>query len=210
MLKSFVVGTLTTINTVITPLSGTNPSTRIFPLVLTPGKPLTVASGHGSCSGAKSSFLGLKVETSVDSFLHLNVQGQLCTERDGLQPVAFSIVLPGDLNDPAFLLRLPANAAYVVNKVPSARGPEAPVSRVKITKKAVTPEGLIPIELEWLPSEAGRVEHPPMTLWLAADAAETSRAPWARIEFSELSQQFAKPLTVSREIIPRGHPTSIR
>lgn len=207
MLKSFVVGTLTTINSVITPLSGTNPNARLFPLVLAPGKPLTAITSH--CTGAKMSFLGLKVETTVDSFLHVAVQGQICTERDGLQPVSFSVVLPGDLNDTAYLLRLPANASYVVNKVPSSRGADLPTSRVKITKRAATSDGLIPIELEWLPSESGRVEHPPMTLWLPGDAAEVG-PPWSRVEFSELSQQFGKPLTVSREINPQGHPTNIR
>lgn len=209
MLKTFVVGTLTTINSVMTPLSGSDPNTHIFPLVLAPGKALATAPGHGACTGTKASFLGLKVETEVDSFIHVTVQGQICNERDGLQPISFAIVLPGDLNDIAFLAHLPANASYVVSKVPSARGLDIPTSRVKITKRSATADGLIPVELEWLPSETGHVEHPPMTLWIVADGTETG-PPWARVEFSELTSQFSKPLTVSHEISPHGHPTNIR
>ncbi len=216
MVKGFVVGTLATINSMMTPFGGIqNPNLHTYPLQL-PQMNHTLGQ---QCARNRSNILVMNIETSGEHHITLSIQGQLCEKNGALLPVQFSVIIPQDLLDLSYLHKLPDNASYVVAKLPSLKvsDTEPPLSaqssgtRIKITKRPLSPDGLTPIYLEWLPNDAGQIEHAPMTVWLAPQSSEqtaqtSSQAPggppWARIEFPELIRQFSAPLSVSREVLP--------
>jgi hypothetical protein len=198
MVKGLVVGTLSTLNSMMAPFGGIqNPNLHTFPLQVSQ-----------QCASNRSSILAMTLETNGERYMTLSVQGQVCEKGGNPEPVLFSVILPQDLLDSAYLAKLPENASYVVAKLPSSKGSNNAQSsgvRIKITKRPLSPEGTTPIHLEWVPNENGQVEHAPMTVWLAASPETEAAAgapPWARIEFPELDRHYAAPISVSREVGP--------
>jgi hypothetical protein len=201
-----MVGTLSTLSTLMTPFGGNDASgVPVFKLAI------NGATLHERCVGIKQSTLGLKVEPKNQSYVTAQVQGHLCSTTGGLKAIQFSIALPSDLTDQDFLEHLPANSCYVISGLPSPdnTSPEPLLhTRVKITR-GTTEGSLTPITIEWLPDEAGLIQHPPMTVWISKSHLN-SQLPWQKVKFAELGNLISQPLDVAGEIKPTSDRSILR
>lgn len=194
MLNRLVIGTLTTLNTMVTPLGSSqapNPQ-PVYKLDVNESLP------EDRCAGAQQSFLVMRIDDGPDAFITLHVQGHLCSLTSGLHPVAFATILPADLLDEEFLEKLPVQSSYVSAGVPSLKRIGTKL-KVKITK--LPAEGdRVPLQVMWLPDNQGRTEHRPMTIWMKKSLLGTSGMPWLKVEFSELEHQVIQPMEIAGQI----------
>jgi len=190
MMNEIVIGALSTLTTFMAPLAGTlDPNHAAYKLnaIETPSE--------GRCPSARQTDLILRIEQSPAIYFTLTVEGHICTLTHGVELVGFSFNLPADLLDDAFIAKLPTNAAYVVSSMPSTKNGTGK-SRLKITKLAPV-DNLVPIRVEWLASEDGKIEHPPMTVWLKKILDNNQGFSWSKVGFSDFGAKLVEPVEIS-------------
>ncbi len=186
MLSRIVVGTLSTINTIMTPFAG-SPETGGLVYQLEPTREARI-----HCPTLKSDALSLKIDPTPDSRVQMRVAGRLCFEPGKTKLVSLDLTLPADLLEDQFLEGLPVNAPYIVSDSTFGIVTKSGKNRLKLTKRAEV-EGLTPLMIEWVPpTEHDKPLHEPMVIWFRRAAGRTAGLSWERIEFRELDTAMGK------------------
>ena len=158
MVNKIVVGTLATLNSIISPLGEPTvlaPQTYHFQLDPTS----LVAKNCRVGTVLRQSRVNLDFEDEKDGVVVAHISGLICTSNRQLHPVAENLNLPSVAFDESFLYDLTVDRPYIV----SAGGQ----SRVKITRLKSLAD-LQPISFEWVPLTAEeKPAHQPLTVWLS-------------------------------------------
>jgi hypothetical protein len=175
VVQKIVIGTLSTLNTIISPLDPNAGSVSNFELQASPS---VVPSCTYQRETIKSS-LSMSIETPADSYLATRISGRICAKK-GLINLSYLIHLPTELLDDDLLERIPNGQPYIVHGLPSAKNP-ARKTTVKISRQSAINE-IIPITIDWVPEATLQPEHPRLTIWIASKKSGPDR--WRRIQFS--------------------------
>lgn len=191
MLNRIVVGTLTTLNTMMSPLGGQPEGAKALTFKLE--APL---EQRMACPSLNRNPLILKVEPAPESRLILKITGHICTEGKKTELVSIGVSLPKALFDSQFIENLPMNAPYVVSESAFGIASKTGQSRLKLTKSEPI-EGTYTLLIEWIPFKANEApEHEPMTLWLRKvyleDGTPKADLVWERIEIRSLKKRFGE------------------
>lgn len=195
MLSRIVVGTLTTLNTMMSPLAGSPEKAKTLTFKLEAPLEQRLA-----CPSLSRNPLILKVEPAPDSRLHLGISGRICGEGKKTELVSLGASLPAGLFDSRFIEELPTNIPYVVSESAFGVASKTGLYRLKLTKREPI-EGTFTLRIEWIPAKADeKPQHEPITLWLRKlyleDGTPKSELIWERIEARGLKRLSGESLAL--------------
>jgi hypothetical protein len=213
MVSNIVVGTLTTLNSIVSPLGpSTVPITaQVFRYQLASNAEI----GHECRIDSTKVFsqLNLRFSDDTDGALAAHVTGVFCgADRQGHR-INTSFPLPNEILDEDFLTSLPVGRPYVL----------AAGSRAKVKVTHLKSEGeLQPFLVDWIPSSAHESSpHGLLTFWLAAPPASTGHASKTAASATKANSKnspghqsqaahlkLANPLHWNRISISYAHPLS--
>lgn len=216
MLSRIVVGTLSTLNTFMTPFSGSMNNSA-------PSYGLELNQASQRCPSKIKPEMKMQIQQGPEYFSTLLIHAEFCggsrTTTSGAQPspsgnlkgdkvfhekVSRAVVLPIDLYDEKFIEGLPVGAPYIFHSIP-IKPDGTGRTRIKVTRLAEI-SGLIPVEIEWLPTMEGATpSQTPLKLWMPkAPENRIHQIPWTRIE---LDDAHDSRLSLSLKVPSRQHET---
>ncbi len=186
MLNRLVVGTLTTLSTMMSPLGGGPEDAKSLTFKLE--APL---EQRLTCPLLEHQPLILKVQPVPDSRIRFQISGRVCAEGKKPEAVLTGFSLPMALLEHKFIEDLPLGIPYVVSEAAFGIASETGQNRLKLTKREPAP-GLVALLIEWVPGTATeRPRHEPVTFWLRKLPAENEARKslvWERIEMQGLKK----------------------
>lgn len=192
MVSEIVVGTLTTLNTIVSPLGpGTPGQLASYQFSLQPNS-LLQQNCHiaGPSPAPQHSVVNLSLGDVKEKYFTIQLDGLLCTSSSQMKQTHTRLNLPSELLDQAFLRRLPTDRGYVVSGIPTANNPTSK-PRVKIAHLESGPEFIL-VQVDWIPEGSEPAAHPPLKIWIGQTRevfsgvkGYTARSlPWKRIKTS--------------------------
>lgn len=185
MLSRIVVGTLSTLNTMMTPLAGDAGSKALSFKLEAP------IERRAACPSLGRNPLTLHIKPAPESRLSIEVSGRICAEGKKTKPVSIAVTLPEDLFDSLFIESLPVDTPYIVSESAFGIASSTGKTRFKLTKRKMVND-LIPLRIEWVPPIADEKPlYEPLTIWfrkLPPSSVGTTDFAWERIEISELNR----------------------
>lgn len=217
MIQNVLLGTLSTLNTLISPLGPGSPNDQLnYTFFVKPNPGIEKLCHQGPSSpqvGQPQPQLSMQIERFEGSHLSAKLRTSLCqngtnTKTSLVDEYEVQIHLPLQILDSDLINRLPLNQGYVISGIPSVDDPNRKV-RVKLTK--LTPsidrsngekQRGQPVKVEWIPDSAIDQETPPITIWIATSELEfknvkgyrSSSVPWIRIATSLLPKIKTGPI----------------
>jgi hypothetical protein len=218
MVQNVLLGTLTTINLLVSPLSpGTLASHSTYRFDIRPH--MLLSENCGQPKGTKRSQNRLEqnqLQLSIESFsgqiFTLGINADICTSSYGTRHDSFKLNLPIELLDQDFIENLRPNNGYVLTGIPSVQNTNKHV-RLKITRllNINITENLMALRVEWIPDRNNAVENQPLTIWVESPQghatpttdtlhARPSQLIWKRFEFTHRFPALAPTYTLNGEL----------
>lgn len=206
MLNRIVVGTLTTLNTMMSPLGGQPEGAKALTFKLEAPLEQRLA-----CPNLNRNPLILKVEPAPESRLILKITGHICTDGKKTELVSIGVSLPKAVFESQFIEDLPLNAPYVVSESAFGVASKTGQSRLKLTKREPI-AGTYTLLIEWIPVKADEEpQHEPMTLWLRKvyleDGTPKTDLVWERIEIHTLKKRVGESFALVEMNTSSEQPT---
>lgn len=206
--QNLFVGTLATLNTLVSPLSPTGAAPSIYKFDLQ-ASPIFESRCRIHQALQKSQF-DLTLEAATDTYFTAIFKIKICSSKNELQTAHLRLNLPMEILADAFIDRLPTRTGYVISGIPEAatdkgQPPLNSRQKVKITKFE-TESGLVPVTIEWLPNDSSSQEEPqPLKIWIARNPVRLSEAPakqsrnglhWHRVQFTYKALPFENSVSL--------------
>lgn len=187
MLSEIFVGTLATLNALVSPFTPA-PHQTVYKYSLEGQKnlrPQCILRGEPLRSN-----LLLSLDVPVEGrFFQAQIKSGVCVSQNNYRKLELILNLPKELLTISALLKLPVGQAYVVHQVPAANSAESNY-RVRLVRSAI--EGnTLPVEVSWIPEEGKPPAHRPIKIFIALDekdlenvsvsAADGNKFKWKRI-----------------------------
>jgi hypothetical protein len=204
MVQNVVVGTLATLNLLMSPLAPGELAQQSYQLELGPNAFINESCLEKFAPGHER--LNVSFDEIASQSFQLKLSGKLCTTFEGLKPLSMALTLPTEILDEAFLVHLKAGQGYVLGGLPSATQPGQKV-RLKITRLQRQGE-LDPFTIEWLPSQGQTSENQPLTIWMDlahSRLSETPRngsktLPWKKLRFYYSAPSISRAYVLTGEL----------
>ena len=195
MLSKLMIGTLTTLNAMMSPLArhgGPYSSMQTFDI---PGKcpraAIEVTCPRPELRGGWT----MTVQRIGKSYINARLRERPCKCDGPVEVNEISFNIPTQTVDIDLIEKLPLGHGYVVYGVPLTEQVE---KRVPIKISRLPAEGsLIPITVEWIVE--GEAKQEPVKIWIASDDSE-STFPWRRISMVEPDPQKGTKVEVRGEL----------
>lgn len=209
MVQDIVVGTLSTLNTLVSPLApATLADSQTYHFEIE-ANPLVQAQCHVPGKLPKlnrKSEVDVRFESGSETHFTAVFKIRLCTTENGYQTAIEKVNLPIELLDEKFLLKLPAQASYVVSGIPSEKTPGSK-NRLKITRLPSAGD-LNPIRVEWIPDHGFETHYRPLTVWISKNPGsfasirgyDAKSLRWRRLEFAYKNPLLRRPFAMTGEL----------
>lgn len=209
MVQEIVVGTLSALSTLVSPLGPASLAERQsyhFSLAAQEGLRENCTLAAGNHPRQARSELDVRFENLTPTHFTAVLSLELCTGTSRYRTATERMNLPIQLLDEDFLLGLPLKAPYVISGIP-ARAEPGQKHRLKITRLRSVGD-LNPVRLEWIPEKGQEPAHSPLTIWIAREqssftgvsgfSAKTLK--WRRLELTYGSPLLQHPLAMVGEL----------
>jgi hypothetical protein len=191
MVQDVVVGTLATLNLLVSPLSSPTLSQQTYQYEFEPASALSETCGL--TAKAEPNRLSAEIESLSEEYFTLGLKARLCLSGEGARNVRLTLNLPTRILGESFLEKLKPGQSYIVHGIPSAAQPGKKDS-LKLTR--LTDEGsMMGVHIESIPSGGepfGRsTDFHPLSIWVDRGMTAFSDIPgfsnralrWKRLQF---------------------------